>query len=291
VILRVWMGRPEVKIRGSGECQAEPEEPAGDPPNSDGRQSWRQVALELVPFLGSGGLLILLTYVPSLTPEPGWQRLPGAIGAAALLLSLPALLWGAARGMPRWAYPMGGMLLAACLYVAVHFGLGMYTLALLVATTGLIYAAWRVNASVRPLPRRVRRVFKSVQADWTRLSFGLYGGMPLLVLVAYDNGVVDNRGPYLAISAVLMVAGALVYARQQNTARQMLVLVGGMTLSFWAALLDAAAFHSGGPGWVEVAWMPPVWSAGLGILLLPVLFTLVKIGIGRALARRMGGGS
>ena len=281
VILKILMDRPEMKIRGSagGDREFEPQEPDIDPPGPDGRQLWRQAALEMISFLASGATLVLLTYVPSLSPEPGWQRLPGALGAAMLALPLPAFLWGMARGMPRWAYPLGGMLLVYCIYAAVQLGLGMYSLGLLVATIGLGYAAWRVNASVRPLPRCIRQVFHSVQVDWTRLSFGWYGGTPLLVLIAYDNGILDNRGPYLAISVMLMAAGALAYIRQKSAARQILALVGGMSLSFWAALLDMASFNGGLPGWMDAGWMLPVWSAALAILLLPVWIKLVKPGL------------
>jgi len=84
-----------------------------------------------------------------------------------------------------------------------------FLIAILLASAILAVMAIITNPQPSPLPAPLRRIGQSLSLDWTRLSFGIYGAMPLAILMAFDDGHTNSRTPYLALSALGMVASAL----------------------------------------------------------------------------------
>ena len=206
-------------------------------PSPDGRSSWIQVGLEVSLFLSVGAVLVLLAYLP-LARTPGPPRGPTDGSAIWILLAIPLFMAGLARGLPRWAYPSGGMVLGYSFLAAIRFRQLFALSASVLAFAALTAAAVVVHLRVRPLPAWLRRLEQSIVVDWTRLSFCVYGAMPLAIAAAFDNAYLDNRTPYLAVAALSMVAGALAYARSRRTVTQMTALLGATSLCFVCALLD-----------------------------------------------------
>ncbi|MBL7063771.1 MAG: hypothetical protein ISS49_06110 [Anaerolineae bacterium] len=109
-----------------------------------------------------------------------------------------------------------------------------------------------------------------------------------MITTAFDDARYDNRTPYLVISVLLMVAGAFAYIRSRRTVLQMTALLGGMSLSFWCALLDQATFFGGLASWfsspgswlAEIGWMLKLWANVTALMLVPFLIRLAH----RALA-------
>lgn len=247
------------------------------PPPPDGRTSWAQASLEASMFLAMGLVLVLQTYLPRLLPAAGSSLGLRSIGVAVLLLSIPTFLAGLAHGLPRWAYPFGGMVLGYSLLAAIRFRKLPLLAASALAFAALTAAAVVVHLWVRPLPAWLRRLGQSIEVDWTRLSFCVYGAMPPTIVAAFDNAYLDNRTPYLAVSVLLMVAGALVYARSQRTAAQMTVLLGSTSLCFVCALLDHLHFAGGMGSWVaEGGWMLRLWSSVAGLMVAPILIGMAR---------------
>jgi len=252
------------------------------PPPPDGRESWRQVGLELSLFLIAGLLLILVTYLPLAGLSAGWQRNLGILGRVVVPLTLPIFLIGLARGLPRWAYPSGGLLLSYYVLTANQSGVLPFLVAMLLASTILAVMALVTNVQLSPLPAPVRRIGQSLSLDWTRLSFGLYGAVPLATIFAFDDALTNNRTPYLAIAVLSMVACALIYCRSRQSTLQITALLAGMSLSIWAALLDKASFAGGLAGWIaapypgaaDIAWMLKLWIPWVALILAPALLTM-----------------
>jgi hypothetical protein len=242
------------------------------PPERDGRFSWRQAGLETGLFLAVGGLMVLATYLPPAWLSAGWQRRLDLLGAAVVLLPVPIFLAGLANGLPRWSFPAGGMLLGYTFLAATRSHFVPFLVTSLVAASVLALAAGFVDASGYPLPDGVRRWGQSLKLDWTRLSFAFYGAMPLAITSAFDDAYVNNRTPWLAISALLMVCGALVYTRSRRRSFQIAALLCGFTLAFWPALLDRASFEGGLGPWLGTAgWMVELWVASSALMLAPLL--------------------
>jgi hypothetical protein len=251
------------------------------PPPPDGRRSWRQVGWELGLFLLAGLILIGITYLPLEGVPVGWQRDLGALGQVIVPATLPVFLVGLARGLPRWAYPAGGLLLSYGALAANQSGLLPFLAAMLLAAAILAVVAIVTDSQLSPLPAYVRRIGQSLALDWTRLSFGLYGAMPLAINVAFDDAHANNRTPFLAVSILLVIAGALIYCRSRQSAAQIGALLGGMSLAIWGAWLDKASFAGGVSTWIaaprpgagEIAWMLELWLLWVALLLAPALLS------------------
>jgi hypothetical protein len=252
------------------------------PPPPDGRDSWQQAAVELSPFLTTGLLLILATYLPLAGLASGWQRDMDFLGQIIVPLTLPLFVLGVARGLPRWAYPVGGLLVGYHALSAAQTGLWPFLVVMLTISAILAAAALMTNPQPSPLPVILRRIGQSLSLDWTRLSFGVYGATPLVILIAFDNGYANNRTPYLALSVLVMMAGALFYTRSRQNLTQTAVLVGGISLSIWAAWLDAVTFAgrvgNWTPGPAEMTWIFQLWLTWtFPIFLLAVFTTLGRV--------------
>lgn len=253
------------------------------PPPPDGRDSWQQAGLELSLFLIISPLLIA-TYLPWSGATVGWQHDLDFLGQIILPLTLPFFLLGLARGLPRWAYPWGGLLLGYQVLTVNQAGLWPFLVVMLIATTILTLTALMTASQTLHLPILLRRIGQSFSLDWTRLCFGVYGAMPLAIIIAFDDGYANNQTPYLALSAVAMVLGALLYIRSRHQSTQFTVLVGGMSLSVWAAWWDKVAFAARVDSWIaapypdaaEIAWVMQLWVTWTCMLLFLALLTTIS---------------
>lgn len=247
------------------------------PPPPDGRDSWRQTVLELSLFLLAALLLLLATYRPLITLPPGWQRNMGFLGQIIVPLTLLIFLVGLARGLPRWAYPSGGLLIGYYALAANQFGLRPFLVVMLLTTLALALVALATNPQPAPLPIPLRRVGQSLSLDWSRLSFAVYGALPLLIIIAFDDGHANNRTPYLALAVLVMVVGALLYSRSRQTLTQLGVLVGAMSLAICTAWLDKLSFASGLENWIvapspsaaDLAWTMQLWLTWMFLIVAP----------------------
>lgn len=251
------------------------------PAPPDGRVSWRQVFFELSLFMVAALLLIIITYFDGV--DAGWQRNTELLGKVITPLTLPFLLLGLARGLPRWAYPFGGLLLGYYIFVSYQASLWMFLLVMLLAFFALAVAETLTNPQPSLLPLPLRRIGQSLSVDWTRLSFGLYGAMPLVILLAFDDAHLNNRTPYLALSALMMIVCALLYCRSREQTNQITVLLAGLTCAIGGAWLDKIHFAGGLLNWVtvpaagipELLWLLKLWLQWGLLILLPALFILL----------------
>ena len=251
------------------------------PAPPDGRDSWMQVMLELSLFVVTALLLIAVTYFDGM--NAGWQRDTEFLGTVITWLTLPVLLLGLARGMPRWAYPFGGLLFGFHLFVSYQSGLWIFLLVMSLAFLALTFAEAITNPRRSLLPLPLRRIGQSLGADWTRLSFGMFGALPLVIILAFDDAHTDSRTPYLVFSVLTMVICALFYCRNRERPLQINFLLAGLTLSICGAWLDKVHFAGGLINWVtvpstgitELLWLLNLWVQWAFLILLPALFILL----------------
>ena len=251
------------------------------PAPPDGRESWRQAFFELSLFVVAAFLLITVTYFDGM--HAGWQRDTEFLGKMITWLTLPLLLLGLARGLPRWAYPFGGLLFGFHLFVSYQSGMWLFLLFILAAFLALTVAEVITNPQRSLLPLPLRRIGQSLSVDWTRLSFGLFGAMPLVILMAFDDAHANNRTPYLALSALGMIVSAFIYCRSRAASAQIAALLTGPTLAIWCAWMDKVAFAGGLINWVtlpaagitELLWLLKLWVQWGLLILLPALFVFL----------------
>jgi len=254
------------------------------PAPPDGRESWQQALLELSPFVVTAFLLIFVTYLPFSGVNAGWQRDPDFLGKVITPLTLPFLLLGLARGFPRWAYPLGGLLFGYFGLTAGQTGLWLFLTIMLLASFMLVLAAILTDPHPSQLPIPIRRIGQSLSIDWTRLSFGVYGAMPLIILMAFDDAHTNSRTPYFVFAILVMLVCALIYCRSRDTTIRIATLLAGLSFSIWCAWLDNVSFAGGLMNWVTVTssglesilWMGVLWLQWAVCILLPVVFFLIN---------------
>jgi len=246
----------------------------GVPPvDNDGRFSRLQQTLEMIPFLLTATLILLLTYRPPAWLPSGWHDPLDMAAAWAGALPLLALLLGLACGMPRWAYPYAGLVTGYTLWAAAEQRLVWLWVLLLATIISLVMMAVVVHRGKQPLPTFFQRLGASVILDWTRLSFGAFGAAPLFILAAFDNAYLNWRTPYLALVVLLMVLTALLYGRCRRQDVQLAIILGGTTLLFVPAILD----HTYSLGRVgDIGWLLALWASMMTLMLLPVLSVPVQ---------------
>jgi len=250
----------------------------------DGRVSKRQVLFECSLFIIAGLVLILAAYSPLPGLSSGWQRDPELLGKIIVPLTLPLFLLGLVHGLPRWAYPLSGMLLGYYGLVSNQTSLWLFLIVLLFASSILALVAILTDPQPSLLPILFRRIGQSLSLDWTRLSFALYGAMPLVILMAFDDSHYNNRTPYFALSVLVMMVSALIYCRSHTKLMQMSALLAGITLSIGCAWLDRIFFANGLINWIIVSsqgtagnsWIVILWFQWIVLLLSPAL--LVTLG-------------
>lgn len=253
------------------------------PPAHDGRFSWRQLALEMLPLVATAVCLFILTYHrPDVVPA-NWQHQWPGLGWFTMLFALPLFCLGLAWGLPRWAYPAGGLLLGYSLLLIHWFGLISFWAGLLLAAFIVGLTAVHSHLHHQPLPPFLQRIGRSMALDWARLCFGLYGLMPWLLIVAFDGVYRTDRTPYLALSLLLMVLGVLVYGRCQRQQQQWMVLLTAVSVTLLPPLLHQAAFQGGVWRWLadparwlaDLSWIGVLWAFQITLLLLPMLARLI----------------
>ena len=284
-LVNAYWHRWQMKLLGGIQLLQEATSSSDLPPvPPDGRNSWWQVLWETSMFAITGLLLILVTYFQFNGLHAGWQHNTEFIGSIVVPMALPFFLFGLARGLPRWAYPFGGLLLSYYGLVAEQTNLWLFLIVMLFATVILMIATIITDPQPLRLPIPIRRLGQSLSIDWTRLSFGISGAMPLIILMAFDNAYTNSRTPYLAFSVLTMIVSTILYCRSRETKMQIAILLTGLTFSIFGAWLDELTFVGSLVNWITVTpfghktffWIIVLWIQWSILLLSPTFLILVN---------------
>jgi hypothetical protein len=182
---------------------------------------------------------------------PAW--IP-TISLISMIFVLPVGMYiGWIKGFPRWSYPYVGHVLVFSLYMVN------------VATPGFLFGreiwGWRawipllvitgiallVTRSLQP----IIRLFTNIWKDWTLLTFGMLGFLPLLVLIAFDE--MDRLfSLYFMILITFLMCGAAFFYLQANLQRQkILALFVGILLITVISLVTPTLY------WQRTGWVRP----------------------------------
>jgi hypothetical protein len=234
-----------------------------------GRGSWGEALAGMMPFLVFGLAMALSDYIEYLARiRPGWHYSMVYSLVACYIGLLIGLGVGWVKGFPRWSYPYGGLVLVSTWWWTgivirrrgwwtIFNGPGAWLPLLVVAAVALL-----LTRSFRPFGQLLYGVWH----DWTRLSFGLYGCMPLIIWLSFDEVTAPYSAPYLAVSAIILGVGALAYVRSARLAPRALAMLMGMTLAWAVATVGTAIYWHG----IQKLWMkePGHWyvqARGMGI--------------------------
>lgn len=215
---------------------------------------WWQIALGILPVfvIGLGGVLEVW---------PGGGAVVNSLMHIGMILFLGGylvilvgLFAGWMAGFPRWVYPY--------LVYGVIFALYISQ----VSTPGLVifniemwgreiwgWHAWVPFATIslvalllsRPPWGPLKYLGCGLWEDWTKCSFGLFGLMPLAVLVLMDEVDRSYRFPATVICMLLVVIGAYLYQSITNKTPRFLALLGtALFVSIIATITSEAYFQT-----------------------------------------------
>ncbi|MBN2502874.1 MAG: hypothetical protein JXB38_18990 [Anaerolineales bacterium] len=207
--------------------------------------SWQEILLAALPFLllmGFPGILTVFSLDKIIPAVIGL----GLLGLIVVILATLGII-GLFVELPRWALPYAGMPLALVAFVFM-FALGMRTLffgdsgapwalrmsgflaIFLIVVLGLtLLCVWL--SKLLPL---TRPFYERVKADWSLLSFTMYGGALVFIAGMYEDIV--GAGWHLLLTLIPLVLGIWVYLRETRMSRRLWTLVLSVTAAMGIAL-------------------------------------------------------
>lgn len=187
------------------------------------------------------------------------------------------------RGFPRWSYPYTGMAIIMALYMTMVATPGIRILGYTFGPRDMW--GWRafvplalatLIAVLFSRPRnQLPRLFGNIRQDPSILSFLLFGFMPLLVMIEFDE--IDRLYSlyFMALVAALMVIAAVVYLRSRTGWSRSLSLILAMIVIIAVSEAGSIAFWQEN-GWVNVEGSIVQGAVVALILSIPALVELVR---------------
>jgi hypothetical protein len=268
-----------------------------DPNLTGERSTWQETLLAIAPFLYFGLIFYVMTngnIVHAIAP----QWLVNILVFGQLALVLLVIILGFFRGLPRWFLPSIGILLTFCVFLfnsawllnrvmplvidvtspwilkIMAFGLSMWGGLLIASALILLIAAmW---PPLRPF-------YERVSADWTLLSFCLYGASLVALLLTFDDYV--NEEPYVLLAAAVLAIGGWGYLRSRRPWSRLLALSAGLTGAMAITAAGKAIIFSS-PAWpyprYDFTWQSEVmstvvlWGWLMLLILAPAILEYVR---------------
>jgi len=250
---------------------------------------WRESLLALGPFilwpvfLVLGWLARLFFELPQF-PKSLLPVFTFSLVFSPLLACLVVLAVSVKRAFPRWTLPYWGLVGVFFLYLMTFSGTiagqnfdgGWWIWLPVILAAGV--GAWLGLKSNRSGWR-----MQSTKNDWTSVTFVLYGILPAMLVLGYDE--VHDSQLMMLYSMLILAAGALFHMRSTHLWQRALSLVLGFCLSWGLAAVNLANYWSGRQEiWMDkpgdwLGTLLPMLNSGaimLCILLLPWLFSLLR---------------
>lgn len=236
---------------------------------------WKDYIL-LVLFWGS---IIFAIGLAISRRVPRWS-LPylGFISMVGIILAGPDRIWG-------WIYPyfiqsFGSRSVWPLSIRIIYVGIFGFIMTFMILLGALIL----VNL-LRLLPY-TRGVWERIRADWTQLSFMLYGGLVFSILLLFDEYHYEENWKFIAWSCLAL--GAWFYLRVKGQFHRILALTLGATGAMWIValakwvLIPLQKWPNGYPiapsettRWLETSSAMLDWVWILIMLLAPALLGLL----------------
>jgi len=238
----------------------------------DSRKSWT-AALGGTALFILWGLAMITGEFPHEWAFPIWIQGVFFVG---LIFVLPVgMCIGWIGGFPHWSYPYVGHVLIFSLYMTM------------VATPGFLFDremwGWRAwipflvvsvialafTRSLKP----ISKFFTNIWDDWTLLTFGMFGFMPLLVMIGFDE--VDRLYSlyFMVILTLLMSGAAWSYIRADTQRRRIVALFIGITLAIAVTVIAPSLY------WEKNGWVFPMQTAMMGAIIVLFMFSPAVIGL------------
>lgn len=208
----------------------------------------------LAPFLLFGAFPTLLGYFRVMDFVPLWLNVLSVI--VFWLFGLGLIVIGFIKRFPRWFMPYIGIpmpiisLLLFNILMEKWQGVWWYRLPWLLSDLlqqgllwmGLVLLVILLLVATRIFPKS-RPFYQRLRKDWTLLSFIIYGTMPFVLLIIYNE--YKNVEPFMFLSLIILAAGGWLYLQSYESLKRFLYLYAGMELSMLVAAIGKAVLLEG----------------------------------------------
>ena len=237
---------------GIGFDRGEGSGPAAEDPASWGDSFAGAGLYLLLPALGGVHTVIFMLLGGQGSRYRAQYQVAGTILLGLIIAGFMAVACTAwIRGFPRWSFPyLGfGLLVSLLMRSTLSPGttiLGHETSSLekllwraFVPTLIVVAVALVATRSVQPL----RQLAHDTWNDWSRISFALYGMLPIPLLLSFDEA---RSGALVDIGLpVLLGIGALAYMRSTRLWQRVVALLSGLTVTWLAATVWLFVYWNG----------------------------------------------
>jgi len=190
-----------------------------------GREPGYTLWVGIFPFVLLGIMALAFEFPREWGNGELFRTLGGVLMFGGYMVILVGLLIGALKGFPRWSFPYLIYSIVFALYIShastpglVVFNIEMW---------GRELWGWRawvplgiVIVLILLLNRHPWQLLKSlwigVVKYWSRLTFGLYGLLPLFILIGLDEMEDTYSFPAAVVAVVFILAGAILYLRLKS---------------------------------------------------------------------------
>jgi len=179
----------------------------------------------LVLFWGS---LIFALGLAIIKRLPRWS-LPylGVVLMPGIIISLAPLFAG-------WIYPYFIQSFGPRSYWSLPVRISYGGISAFILLFSVLLGALVLVNLLRLLPY-TRGVWQRIRADWTQLSFMLYGGLVFAIILAFEEYRYEELGKFTAW--ICLALGAWLYLRAKGKKQRILALIGGASGALWIVAL------------------------------------------------------
>ena len=219
------------------------------------------------------GLDLIAGEFPHEWNVPSW--VPGIFFVSTLFVLPIGMCIGWIQGFPRWSYPYVGHGLVFSLYMmnvatpGFLFGRELWGWRAWIPFMVIALIALAVTRSFQP----IIKFFANIWNDWTLLTFTMFGFMPLLVAISFDEMDRLFSLYFMVILTLVMVGAAWSYLRADTHRGRVIVLLAGILLTTVIAILAPTVY------WQRNGWVNPTGMALMGGIVVLVMFSPALIGL------------
>ena len=117
------------------------------------------------------------------------------------------------------------------------------------------------------------KFFTQAWEDWTLLTFAMFGCIPLLVAIGFDEVDRLYSLPFMVILTLMMAGTALAYLRSTRPWQRVVALLVGIILTVAVVAVAPTAY------WLEHGWVNVKWTLMIGAIVVTVMFSPLLLGL------------
>jgi hypothetical protein len=199
---------------------------------SEKPESWTATFIALILFLFLGLTFISMEIPRAWTIPSSLDTIISVLYPLQLVLYPTLFFIGWIKGFPRWSYPYLGIVLLFS-FLGMYeptldflFGDGLWGWRTWIALLIISVVALLVTRSFQPL----KKFFMIIKEDWTHLTFGMYGCLPVYAMVSFDDLDRLYTLYFMVGLTVVMLSTVILYMRSSTQKQRIIILLIGTLL-------------------------------------------------------------